>query len=148
MMKSLGERYVRYVNRRYTRTGALWEGRYRSSLVQSERYLMVCHRYIELNPVRARMVAEPNHYPWSSYRCNAHGEASTLVTPHELYCRLGNDVRSRALAYRALFDEALSDDTLKLLRQASQGSFTLGNIEFTDYVANLLKPTPGSDQLV
>jgi putative transposase len=151
MMKSVGERYVRYVNRRYTRTGTLWEGRYRSCLVQSERYLMVCYRYIELNPVRACMVADPQQYLWSSYRCNAHGEHNGLVTPHELYSQLGNDTASRQFAYRALFNDLLSDETLKTLRQASHGGFVLGNLDFADYVTGLLQPKPlkpGSDQLV
>lgn len=147
LMKSLGERYVRYVNRRYARTGTLWEGRYRSCLVQSERYLMVCQRYIELNPVRASLVIDPFHYPWSSYRCNAHGESNGLVTPHELYSRLGNDAASRTHAYRALFHEVLGAGILKELRQAAHGSLALGDQEFTDHVAKLLKP-PGSDRVV
>lgn len=148
MMKSVGENYVRYVNRRYARTGGLWEGRYRSCLVQSETYLMVCQRYIELNPVRAGMVVAPIHYQWSSYRCNAHGEVNKLVTPHELYQRLGSALEIRTLAYRALFDEVLSENTMKQLRRATNGGLTLGNQAFTDRVQELLKQTPGSDQLV
>lgn len=151
LMKSLGERYVRYVNRRYARTGTLWEGRYRSCLVQSERYLMACQRYIELNPVRAAMVTHPTHYEWSSYRSNAHGAASVLITPHELYNRLGSDGVSRQQAYRALFQEVMSEDTLKKLRCATHGCLALGNQEFMDHVANLIKHPPhppGSDHLV
>lgn len=80
---SVGRRYVQYVNHTYGRTGTLWDGRYKSSLVQAETYLLFCHRYVELNPVRAGMVADPARYRWSSYRANALGEADTLVTPHE-----------------------------------------------------------------
>jgi putative transposase len=148
LMKSLGERYVRYVNRRYSRTGTLWEGRYRSCLVQSERYLMECQRYIELNPVRAALVTDPIDYPWSSYRCNAHGDKSPLVAHHELYNRLGHDVASRTVAYRALFDEVLGAAALKQLREATNGSLALGNQEFKDHVVKLLHIPPGSDQVV
>lgn len=148
LMKSLGERYVRYVNRRHGRTGTLWEGRYRSSLVQSEHYLMACQRYIELNPVRADMVADPFQYPWSSYRCNALGEGNGLVTPHELYRQLGDDAEARKLAYRALFEEVLSADTLNDLRQAVHCGVALGNLQFKDHVVKLLNGQPGSDQLV
>lgn len=138
MMKSLGERYVQYVNRRHARTGTLWGGRYRSCLVQSERYLMVCHRYIELNPVRAEMVTHPADYPWSSYRRNAHGEADPLVTPHYLYGRLGMDDLSRERAYRDLFSEVLPDSTLCAIRKATNGNFSLGNSEFADEMSTKL----------
>lgn len=138
LMKSLGERYVQYVNRRYTRTGTLWEGRYHSCLVQCERYLMVCQRYIELNPVRACLVSEPARYPWSSYEHNALGRNSKLVTPHELYGRLGDDAASRQSAYRALFEEALGDDALGDLRRATYGNAALGTPEFTERLSQLL----------
>src|SRR5210317_2260739 len=85
MMQALGRRYVYYVNHRYGRSGTLWEGRYRSSLVDSEAYLLACMRYIELNPVRAGMVTHPAEYQWSSYRINAQDEASELICPHTLY---------------------------------------------------------------
>jgi putative transposase len=138
LMKSLGERYVQYVNRRYARSGTLWEGRYRSCLVQQERYLMVCHRYIELNPVRAGIVREPALYAWSSYRRNAHGQRSDLVTPHALYDDLGEDPVSRERAYRALFDERLTVGTLDKVRRATHGNFALGNKKFTENMAKLL----------
>lgn len=138
LMKFLGERYVQYVNRRYTRTGTLWEGRYHSCLVQSERYLMVCQRYIELNPVRARLVGEPANYPWSSYQHNAHGAESKLVTQHELYRRMGNNPASRQSAYRALCEEALNCDELDRVRRATHGNHALGMLEFTDRLSVLL----------
>ncbi|MDL2355310.1 MAG: transposase [Pseudomonadota bacterium] len=138
LMKSLGERYVQYVNRRYARTGTLWEGRYHSCLVQCERYLMVCHRYIELNPVRARLVSEPAGYPWSSYQHNAHGRENRTVTAHALYSRMGSDPASRQIAYRALFDEVLAGDILERVRRATHGNHALGTPEFTDQLGQQL----------
>jgi putative transposase len=139
LMKSLGERYVQYVNRRYSRTGTLWEGRYHSCLVQCERYLMLCQRYIELNPVRAGLVTEPASYPWSSYHHNALGQKSKMVSPHELYSRLGHDPASRQSAYRALFEEVLGSDDLGAVRKATKGNTALGNLEFTDQSTQFLR---------
>jgi len=103
MMKALGQRYVQYVNRSYQRSGTLWEGRYRSCLTQTESYLLACQRYIELNPVRAGMVAHPAEYRWSSYRANAQGESNNLIVAHEVYKALAQDAESRQAAYRELF---------------------------------------------
>jgi putative transposase len=97
---------------------------------------MVCHRYIELNPVRAGMVTHPSEYAWSSYRRNAHGEADALVTPHYLYGRLGADDVSRERAYRELFSAALDASTLCEIRRATNGNFSLGNREFTDQMSS------------
>lgn len=143
LMKSLGERYVQYINRRHSRTGTLWEGRYHSCLVQSERYLMVCHRYVELNPVRAGLTSHPVDYPWSSFRRNAHGAENLLVTPHELYGRLGNDAASREKAYRDLFTDALAEETLIELRQATHHNRLLGTQAFKVEISKMLgRPTP------
>lgn len=126
MMQRLGRRYVGYFNRRYGRTGTLWEGRFRSSLVQDERYLMICHRYIELNPIRARMADTPSDYPWSSHLANAFGQQDSLLTPHSIYTRLGSDAVTRQSAYRDLFNEALSDEAVDQVRQAGHGNRPLG----------------------
>lgn len=88
LMQSLGRYYVRYINKKYDRTGTLWEGRYKSTLIDSEAYLLTVSRYIELNPVRANMVEQPGEYPWSSFRANALGVPIKLITPHEIYLRL------------------------------------------------------------
>ena len=104
VMQSVGRRYVRYVNHVYERTGTLWEGRYKASLVDSERYLLTCYRYIELNPVRAGMVESPEEYKWSSYRAHARGEVNRLVTDAFEYTALGKTDELRQVAYRALFN--------------------------------------------
>ena len=100
LMKHLGPRYVQYINRTYKRSGTLWEGRFRSCLAQTEDYLLACYRYIELNPVRAAMVNQPQDYRWTSYHANAQGTADPLVTPHEQYLQLGRDEATRHEAYR------------------------------------------------
>ena len=99
LMQSLGRRYVQYVNKVYKRSGTLWEGRYKASLVNAEQYLLACHRYIEMNPVRANMVEHPRDYVWSSYVTNAEGKANPLITSHELVERLGVTEVLRREAY-------------------------------------------------
>jgi putative transposase len=138
VMQSLGRSYVQYVNFRHRRTGTLWEGRYRATLLDSERYLLTCHRYIELNPVRAGMVADPAAYPWSSYRHNALGEPDELVSPHALYEVLGENGLARQQAYRELFDEALGEPTLEEIRQATNKAWILGDDRFRDRIQALL----------
>jgi len=138
MMKSLGERYVQYVNRNYGRVGTLWEGRYKSCPVQDETYFLVCQRYIELNPVRAGMVIDPSLYRWSSYRCNAHGEASKLVTPHAVFEALGTDHISRSYAYRELFKEALTEQEILNIRDATNYNYVFGNAQFSECMATAL----------
>jgi putative transposase len=127
LMKALGQRYVQYVNRTYRRSGTLWEGRFRSCLIQDEIYLLACQRYIELNPVRAGMVAHPAEYRWSSYRANAQGEVDALVKPHSLYETLGLDVATRQAAYRELFRYELESALVDEIRRATNGNFILGN---------------------
>jgi putative transposase len=99
---------------------------------------MVCQRYIELNPVRAGMVIDPVSYPWSSFRHNAYGEESALVTPHEVYSLMGADPILRQRAYRELCAEALDDDTLEKVRRATKSNLALGSEAFTDHMANLI----------
>ena len=101
VMQSLGRRYVRYINDRYHRTGTLWEGRYKACLVEDSGHLMRCHRYIELNPLRAAMVTNPADYPWSSHRCDAYGEHDLLVSQHAAYLSLSSNPVERQQAYRA-----------------------------------------------
>jgi len=138
LMKAQGQRYVQYVNRTYRRSGTLWEGRYRSCLTQDETYLLACQRYIELNPVRAEMVAHPAEYRWSSYRANAQGEPDALVTPHTLFEALGSNAELRQAAYRELFRYALEPGLVDEIRRATNGNFALGNERFTAEVASVL----------
>lgn len=130
VIQSVGRRYVRYVNERHTRTGTLWEGRHKASLVASEAYLMNCYRYIELNPVRAGLVPQPDHYRWSSYRRNALGQADSLIVEHADYAALGPVAEQRAAVYRQLFgdgpDAQVIDEIrneLRLGRAFGPGSF-------------------------
>ena len=128
---SIGRRYVQYFNKTYRRTGTLWDSRYKSSLVQEDAYLLTCQRYIELNPVRARMVDEPAHYRWSSYRANALGQTDALLTPHPLYLSLGEDETARQAAYRALFVSEIDVPQLTDIRAALQQSQPLGDSRFS-----------------
>lgn len=130
LMKALGQRYVQYVNRTYRRSGTLWEGRFRSCLIQDEIYLLACQRYIELNPVRAGMAAHPAEYRWSSYRANAQGEIDALVKTHPLYEALGLDAAARQVAYRELFRHELEPTLVDEIRRATNGNFILGNEHF------------------
>jgi len=107
VMQALGRRYVYYVNKTYKRSGTLWEGRYKSSLIDSDRYMLTCMRYIELNPVRAKMVNHPGEYQWSSYQNSAHGIENELIEHHPLYLALDNDPKKRQEAYRELFRDHL-----------------------------------------
>lgn len=103
LMQALGRRYVRYFNYAYQRSGTLWEGRFKSCVVEAEHYLLTCMRYIELNPVRANMVSQPEQYRWSSYHANGLGKAINLCRPHDVYTRLGKTRADRLQAYRELF---------------------------------------------
>jgi putative transposase len=137
MMQSIGRMYVRYYNYTYQRSGTLWEGRFKSSLVQSERYLIELYRYIELNPVRADMVDEPGEYSWSSYACNALGIETDLQTPHPEYLSLGKTKAERLNNYRALFKAHVSVELLKEIRQSVNKGVALGNERFTAQIESL-----------
>ena len=134
LMKALGQRYVQYVNRNYRRSGTLWEGRYRSCILQDEIYLLTCHRYIELNPVRAAMVAHPGEYPWSSYQANGQGDSDSFLTPHDIYMRLGSSAAERQGAYRELFRAELPSGLVDEIRQATNGNFAMGDGRFLDEI--------------
>lgn len=139
VMQSLGRSYVQYFNYRYRRTGTLWEGRYKAALLDTNRYLLTCYRYIEMNPVRAGMVVEPDDYRWSSYRCNALGEADGLVAPHAVYLQLGASAGEPYRAYRALFEEGLEPVAIKAIREATNKDWVLGNDRFRLEIKDLLQ---------
>jgi putative transposase len=126
MLQDLGRRYVRVINTIRGRTGTLWEGRFKSSLVSTEAYLLTCHRYIELNPVRAGMVAEPSAYPWSSHAHYARGRSDDLITEHAAFLGLGGTADERRAAFRELYRYALDEKTLMHIREAVNAGCPLG----------------------
>ncbi len=131
MMQMLGRYYVQYFNYRYKRTGTLWEGRYKATLIDTENYLLTCMRYIELNPVRAKnMAANPADYPWTSYHYNALGQQDKLVTAHREYKRLDKTKANRQLAYRQLFKTRIPATTLKAIRESTNKAWVLGGDKF------------------
>jgi putative transposase len=134
MMQSLGRRYVRYVNSSNRRTGTLWEGRYKSSLIDSDQYLLTCYRYIELNPVRAGIVTLPEEYGWSSFHRNASGKKDELITPHATYLSLGKSEEARLSAYRRLFREAVDDDDIATIRDHVNQGRALGSEAFINRI--------------
>jgi putative transposase len=137
MMQALGRRYVGYFNTRYRRTGTLWEGRFKACLVDSERYLLTCYRYVELNPVRARMVTAPESYRWSSYSCNAMGADDWLVTPHAAYLALGKTRETRCSAYADLVAQGLSDSQAQEVKQYLHQQRALGSEGFQEQIRAL-----------
>jgi putative transposase len=147
VMQALGRRYVRYVNDRYRRTGTLWEGRYKSCPVDSDEHLLRCHRYIELNPVRAAMVADPADHPDSSYRANALGRSDALLTPHAQYLALGATPKHRQKAYREFVGQAVSDDDLDLIRQRLQRQHALGSERFRTMIEAQLARAAGPQKV-
>ena len=134
MMQSLDRRYVRYINGAYRRTGTLWEGRYKASLIESSQYLLTCMRYIEMNPVRAGMVEVPGEYNWSSYQANGYGNEDDCTTPHPLYLSLGERSDEREHAYRELFAGHLGYQQLHEIREALNQEFVLGSSQFKEKI--------------
>jgi putative transposase len=136
MMKALAQITAHRYHRQHGGTGTMWDGRYRAAPIEAEDYLLLCQRYIELNPVRAGMVPFAGGYRWSSYACNAEGQISRVLTPHEVYLRLGGDPDGRQQAYRALFDAPYSQADLERIRASVHFERALG------------KPKTGSDPRV
>jgi len=132
MMQDVGRRYVRVINTIHGRTGSLWEGRFRSSLIDSERYLLTCHRYIELNPVRAGIVGHPAAYPWSSHGYYSNARADGLITEHAEYQRLGTTADERRGAFRALCSEPLAQRLVDQIREAINTESAVGSETFIE----------------
>jgi putative transposase len=126
LMKHVGQLYSQHVNRTYKRTGGLWDGRFKSCLVESVSYLLLCYRYVELNPVRAGLVRHPQDYYWSSYRANVQRTSSGIITPHEQYLRLGASNEERRRAYADLVATGLQDEELAEIRLSTSGGHALG----------------------
>ena len=129
-MQAVGRRYVRYFNDRHGRSGTLWEGRYRSTLVQAERYLLACMVYIDLNPVRAGMVQSPVDFPWSSHRHYAGMQADRLLTPHPLFWELGNTPFARERAYAELVEAGIAVDLQRKLTDSTLRGWAVGDAAY------------------
>lgn len=138
MMQAVGRRYVRYFNDAQARTGTLWEGRYRSTVIQAERHLLACMAYLDLNPVRAGMVVEPADYPWSSHGHYTGVRTDRLITPHPLYWTLGNTPFAREAAYAEMVRAGISQMDRDALTRSVLGGWALGE---ADFVADLQKRT-------
>ena len=139
MMQSLGRRYVRYVNERYQRTGSLWEGRYRSTLIDSERYLLACYRYIELNPVRSGLVGSPGDYPWSSFGHHVNVRADPLIEDHEVFLAVGRNAQDRAERYRDLCQSSLEATATEEIRRKTNRGYVLGSAGFARQIEAALR---------
>jgi len=143
-MQQLGRYYVRYVNSNYNRTGTLWEGRFKSTIVDSNRYMLKLYQYIENNPVRAGIVETPDRYPWSSYHHNAGNKNISLVTPHPLYLALGDSEVTRKHAYMSLFNTDLDEADLTNIRNATNKAWALADERFLEQIKTQInrKPLP------
>jgi putative transposase len=126
MMHWVARRYAGYFNQRYERTGHCWGGRFRSFLITEERYLLECHRYIDLNPVRAELVRHPADYAWSSHRFYAFGDMNDLVTPHSALEEMGLNDATRRMSYQALFRDAFDPTLLKAIRSSVKSGRPIG----------------------
>jgi putative transposase len=136
LMRQLGSRYVQYVNRAHGRTGTLWEGRFRSSLLDSERYLLPSHHYIESNPVRAGIAVAPGEYAWSSYRHHAYGLEDAAIADHRIYLALGATGIERQRAYREGFRSPAEAEGE--IRKSVRGGLVLGEDSFKDEIERVL----------
>ncbi len=126
MLQDVGRRYVRIINTIHGRSGTLWEGRFKSSLVDSESYLLTCHRYIEMNPVRAGLADRPGAYPWSSHAHYTSGKPDKLITEHAVFADLGTSQAQRRASFISLFDEPLEPKVLTFIRDCANTGSALG----------------------
>ncbi len=138
VMQHIGRKYVPYFNHKYEKSGTLWEGRFKGSMIETEQYLLCCYRYIELNPVRANKVKRPGEWRWSSYACNAYGEENKLIKPHSVYLAIHKDKDKRVNYYREGFRHILQPSLINDLRSAVQTGTPLGNDRFKQEVEQLL----------
>jgi putative transposase len=151
LLQSVGSRFVRYWNKRHSRSGTLWDGRFRSSIVDSDAYLLACCRYIDLNPVRAGMVVSAEQYAWSSHRHLAYGERDAVVKPHGAYLALGSTERERMHAYRQYCQLSGPKTVLDAIRDATRGGSAVGRREFHSALGSRLnrstqRSTHGGDR--
>ena len=148
LMQSLGRRYVRYINRNRKRTGTLWEGRYKSSLIETDRYLLTCYRYIEMNPVRAAMVTRPEHYLQSSHLHHINIRFDPLIDDHSLFRSLGQSAHERAYRYRKMFERHLDEKAVSQIRSNTNRGRVLGSETFSREIREAMRhheAKPGSE---
>jgi putative transposase len=138
LMQYVGRYYVQYFNQRYERTGTLWDGRYRATLIDPKDYFRNCARYVEENPVRAGLVGEPGAYDWSSFGAHGTGREDALVSPHPEYLHLGRSARARQEAWRALFATPMDLGLLERIRSATNKAWVLGDPDFVAEVESHL----------
>jgi len=145
MMQWVGRHYVPYFNHKYERSGTLWQGRYKTAVIDSERYFLTCSRYIELNPVRAGMVHNPAEYAWSSYQHHIGLRTDPLITDHPLYWALGNTPFEREAAYKALAEQALTPGELDAMRKSAIKGWAIGSEKFQTQLEKVAerRVTPG-----
>ncbi len=137
MMQSLGRQYVKYFNKLYNRSGSLWEGRYRSCIVQADYYLLEVHKYIELNPVRAKITMTPDEYLWSSYHANAHNKTKNICKPHQEYLKLGRSEKVRAKQYCRLFEQKQYQEIITEIRENTFKCLAIGDDSFKEKVQEI-----------
>ena len=146
-MQSLGRCFVTYINKAYERTGTLWEGRFKCSVIDTERYCLECYRYIDLNPSRAGMVTDPVDYDWSSYHHNAMGVANGLLTPHDIYLKLGTTMQTRTTRYRHLLTDVLDSESVNNIRHGIRKGLPVGSERFKMGVEKYLGERLGTGKI-
>lgn len=138
VLQSLGRCYAQYYNYIYQRTGTLFEGRYRATLVDSDSYLLDCYKYIELNPVRSGIVQCPSNYLWSSYHHNALGVTDKIITPHKKYVALESELYSCTQNYADLFLKPLDPVVIDEITEYTDKSWVLGSNDFKNFIEKIL----------
>ena len=138
LIQSVGRRYVRYINQTYSRTGTLWEGRFKSAVVGRDEYLIACSRYIEMNPIRAGMVRDPGEDRWSSYLFRALGTPDRLLDEDPWYMSLGANVRERQRVYREWFCATINEGEWDQIRKATQQGRVIGKADFQKQIEAML----------
>lgn len=136
-IQSIGRNYVQYFNECTNGRGSIWEGRYRATVIDSRQFLLTCSRFIELEPVRSGLAKHPKDYPWSSYPHNAGGRLDDLISPHREYLKLGEDRKERARAYRDLFKQKLSAETVEQITEATLKGWALGDDKFVRKIEDI-----------
>jgi putative transposase len=147
IIQHVARQYTLHFNRSYRRSGALWEGRYKASLVNTEDYLLCCYKYIELNPVSAGMVTTPGEYQWSSYRSNALSAFDKLISAHPIYLDLGNSEQKRKECYQNLFTLDIRESDKALIRRALNKNYPTGDDRFKQKVEAILNRNIGTGNM-